>query len=388
MGVGGRSMAEKCEVPARRSHLRCEFFPVLEMVRAAASAMAPSHVGAKAAKSIRRRLRRRVSRPTEVEFQSWRMARVGSSTDWQRLRSVALDGEEALRVSTSQGPSNGQWLRLLLSVPGEGARCYDGAINNFLQDCRRALRTQKATTEPDSQGAEPRAALESSQATDLDDQAAEPSELPGSSMDSCPFPKAPPAKVGRAAFLLESDSEAEAAAAAPSHQPQEQQRPVRKKRSRTGEGMAKSSSFEKKCRAAAGWATLDVRARKMRLHFDQFEILHVPATEESLGMLLAELSPRKGESRRKKAVHSCAEAFRDMLEKVDHGRVAWRAHSWQVHWRSKEGCNKRCSGGLRVRDTGEPDTDMAAARTALRRARALWNKEKSTGEIPYPLHLL
>ena len=384
MGVGGRSMAEKCEVPARRSHLRCEFFPVLEMVRAAASAMAPSHVGAKAAKSIRRRLRRRVSRPTEVEFQSWRMARVGSSTDWQRLRSVRLDGEEALRVSTSQGPSTGQWLRLLLSVPGEGARCYDGAINNFLQDCRRALRTQKAT-EPDSQGAEPRAALESSQATDLDDQAAEPSELPGSSMDSCPFPKAPPAKVGRAAFLLESDSEAEAAAAAPSHKPQEQQRPVRKKSRRR---MAKSSSFEKKRRAAAGWATLDVRARKMRLHFDQFEILHVPATEESVGMLLAELSPRKGERRRKKAVHSCAEAFRDMLEEEDHGRVAWRAHSWQVHWRSKEGCNKRCSGGFRVRDTGEPDTDMAAARTALRRARALWNKEKSTGEIPYPLHLL
>ena len=260
MGVGGRSMAEKCEVPARRSHLRCEFFPVLEMVRAAASAMPPSHVGAKAAKSIRRRLRRRVSRPTEVEFQSWRMARVGSSTDWQRLRSVRLDGEEALRVSTSQGPSTGQWLRLLLSVPGEGARCYDGAINNFLQDCRRALRTQKATTEPDSQGAEPRAALESSQATDLDDQAAEPSELPGSSMDSCPFPKAPPAKVGRAAFLLESDSEAEAAAAAPSHQPQEQQRPVRKRRGGS-KRLAKSSSFLKKRRAAAGWATLDVWAR-------------------------------------------------------------------------------------------------------------------------------
>ena len=152
--------------------------------------------------------------------------------------------------------------------------------------------------------------------------------------------------------------------------------------------MAKSSSFEKKCRAAAGWATLDVRARKMRLHFDQFEILHVPATEESVGMLLAELSPRKGERRRKKAVHSCAEAFRDMLEDEDHGRVVWRAHSWQVHWRSKEGCNKRCSGGLHVRDTGEPDIDTAAARTALRRARALWNRERPTGEIPYPLHLL
>ena len=30
VGGGGRSMAEKCDVPARRSHFRCEFSPVAE----------------------------------------------------------------------------------------------------------------------------------------------------------------------------------------------------------------------------------------------------------------------------------------------------------------------------------------------------------------------
>ena len=167
------------------------------MASAAARATAPSHVGPKAARSIRRRLRRRVSRPTEVEFARPLMARVGSSTDWQRLRPTEVDGVEALRVSTSQGPPNGRWLRGLLSVPGEGARCYDGAINNLLQDCRRALQTQK-DAEPDSQGAEPRAVLESSQATDPDDEACLP----------CPFSETPPTKTGRDAFILESDSEA------------------------------------------------------------------------------------------------------------------------------------------------------------------------------------
>ena len=357
-----------------------------EMDSAAARAMVPSHVGPKAARSIRRRLRRRVSRPTEVEFKRDLMARVGSSTDWQRLRYIELDGVEALRVSTSQGPQNGQWLRSLLSVPGEGARCYDGAINNFMQDCRRALRTQKAT-EPDSQGAEPRAVLESSQATDPDDQAAEPRELPGSIPDICPFSETPPAKVGRDAFILESDSEAEAAAAAPSHGPQEQQRPVRKKRGGS-KRLAKSSSFERKRRAAAGWATLDVRARNMRLHLDENETLHVPATEESVDMLLAELSPRQGERRRKKAQHSCADAFRDLLEEEDQGRVAWRGHSWQVLWRSADGGNKKTVSGFRVRDTGETVRDTVMARTALRRARALWNQCACSGETPYPPDLL
>ena len=30
VGGGGHSMAEKCEVPARRSHFRCKFSPVAE----------------------------------------------------------------------------------------------------------------------------------------------------------------------------------------------------------------------------------------------------------------------------------------------------------------------------------------------------------------------
>ena len=360
---------------------------MLEMVSAAARAMAPSHVGPKAARSIRRRLLRRVSRPTEVEFKRDLLARVGSSTDWQRLRHIELDGVEALRVSTSQGPPNGQWLRFLLSVPGEGARCYDGAINNFMQDCRRALRKHQAT-EPDSQGAEPRAVLESSQATDPDDEAAEPRELPGSIPDMCPLSETRLAKVGRDAFVLESDSEAEAAAAAPSHGPQEQQRTGRMK-SRAGKRLAKSSSFKSKRRAAAGWVTLHVRARNMRLHFDENETVHVPATEESVNMLLAELSPRKAERRRKKKEHSCADAFRAaLLQEEDRGRVAWRGHSWQVLWRSADGGNKKTVSGLRVRDTGETVRDTVMARTALRRARALWNQCACSGKTPYPPDLL
>ena len=195
---------------------------------AAARGMAPV-VAPKAARAIRRRLRRRASRPTEVEFKRELMARVGSSTDWQRLGNTVLDGVEALRVSTSQGPPNGQWLRGLLSVPGEGARCYDGAINNFLQDCRRALREKKAT-EPDSQGPEPMDVLESSQATDPDDQGAEPRQLPGSSLDVITSSDTVRRKVGRDVFILESESEADAEAAAPSHGPEEQKRPHRKKR--------------------------------------------------------------------------------------------------------------------------------------------------------------
>ena len=338
---------------------------------ASSDVMAPSHVSPKAAKSIRRRLRRRVSRPTEVEFKWVLMGRVGSSPDWQRLHSIVLDGVTALRVSTSQGPPSGQWLRCLLSVPGEGARCYDGAINNFLQDCRMALRTQKPHTAPDSEGAEPRCGLESSQATEPDDQAAE----------MCPVAQTPLAKTGRDAFILESDSEAEATPPAPSHEPQEQQRPLRKKRSGI-KRLAKSESSVKKRRAPAGWATVVVRAREMRLHFDEFETIHVPATQESVDMLLAELSSRKGERRRMKKQHSCTEVFRSLLQDEDMGRVAWRGFSWQVSWRSADGSRKKTVSGFRVRDTGETDRDLATARTLLRRARALWARACGSFEAP------
>ena len=346
-------------------------------VMAPSPKMAPRHVGPKAAKSIRRRLRRRVSRPTEVEFKTVLTARVGSSPDWQRLRSIELDGVTALRVSTSQGPPSGQWLRCLLSVPGEGARCYDGAINNFLQDCRMALQKQKPHTAPDNEGAEPRCGLESSQATDPDDQAAE----------MCPDAQTPLAKIGRDAFILESDSEAEATPPAPSHEPQEKQRPLRKKRSGS-KRFAKLGSSVKKPRAAAGWTTVMVRAREMRFHFDEYETIHVPATQKSVDMLLAELSPRKGERRRKKAQHSCADAFRDLLEEEDQGRVAWRGHSWQVLWRVANGGSKKTVSGLRVRDTGETDKDLATARTLLRRARALWARIGASSEAPYSPWLL
>ena len=354
-----------------------EMSGVAARAMASSHVMAPSHVGPKAAKSIRRRLRRRVSRPTEVEFKTVLMARVGSSPDWHRLRSIDLDGVTALRVSTSQGPPSGQWLRCLLSVPGEGARCYDGAINNFLQDCRMALQKQKPHTAPDNEGAEPRCGLESSQATDPDGQAAE----------MCPDAQTPLAKIGRDAFRLESDSEAEATPPAPSHEPQEKQRPLRKKRSGS-KRFAKLGSSVKKPRAAAGWTTVVVRAREMRFHFDEYETIHVPATQKSVDMLLAELSPRKGEKRRKKKQHSCTEVFRSLLHDEDRGRVAWRAHSWQVSWQAPDGSRKKTQSSFRVRDTGETDKDLASARTLLRRARALWARIGASSEAPYSPWLL
>ena len=133
---------------------------------------------------------------------------------------------------------------------------------------------------------------------------------------------------------------------------------------------------------------MHVRARDMRVHFDENETLHVPATEKDVDMLLAELSPRKGEWRRKKKQHSCTDAFRDMLQEEDRGRVAWRGHAWQVIWRSADGGIRKTQGGLRVRDTGETVRDTVMARTALRRARATWNQVKCSGETPYPSDLL
>ena len=133
---------------------------------------------------------------------------------------------------------------------------------------------------------------------------------------------------------------------------------------------------------------MDVRARNMRLHFDSNETLHVPATEESVDMLLAELSHRKGERRRKKAQHSCADTFRDLLREEDQGRVRWHGHSWLVLWRSADGGKKRSVSGLRVRDTGETVRDTAMARATLRRARATWNQGSSSAETPYPKALL
>ena len=320
-------------------------------VIAAARGMPPV-VAPKAARSIRRRLRRRASRPTEVQFDRTSiMARVGSSTDWQRLVTTVLDGVEALRVSTSQGPQNGQWLRGLLCVQGEGARIYDGAINNFLQDCRRALRGKKVP-EPDSQGPEPIAVLESSQATEPDDQGAEPRELPGSSLDIITPSETPRTAIGRDAFILESDSEAEAAAAAPSHGPQERRHlgkgtPGRALLQALGKPkkdskFEKKLSFGKKRRDAVGWTTLDVRARNMRLHFDSNETLHVPATEESVDMLLAELNPRKEERRRKK--NSIVAQTNSVNCSGRRTRAGWRGADTRG----------RCSGGRRMELTRRP----------------------------------
>ena len=133
---------------------------------------------------------------------------------------------------------------------------------------------------------------------------------------------------------------------------------------------------------------MHVRARDMRVHFDSTEAMHIPATPESVNMLLTELSPRKGERHRKKKQHSCTDAFRDMLQEEDRGRVAWRGHSWQVLWRSADGGNRKTVSGFRVRDTGETVRDTAMARTALRRARALWIQCACSGEAPYPSDLL
>ena len=336
-----------------------EMSGVAARAMASSHVMAPSHVGPKAAKSIRRRLRRRVSRPTEVEFKWVLMARVGSSPDWQRLHSIDLDGVTALRVSTSQGPPSGQWLRCLLSVPGEGARCYDGAINNFLQDCRMALQKQKPHTAPDNEGAEPRCGLESSQATDPDDQAAE----------MCPDAQTPLAKIGRDAFILESDSEAEATPPAPSHEPQEQQRPLRKKRSGS-KRLAKSESSVKKRRAAAGWATVVVRAREMRLHFDEFETIHVPATQQSVDMLLAELSSRKGERRRKK---------NSIVAQRSSG-PGFRMKTW-AEWRGAH-TRGRCLGRLQTEVARRPRA-ASACETRARRTKT-WPRRKlsSSGHVP------
>ena len=339
----------------------------------------------------RRRLLRRVSRPTEVEFQRVLMARVGSSRGWQRLEVTLVDGEEALHVSTSQGPSSGQWLRSLLAVPGDGARCYDGAINNFLQDCRRALRGTKAT-EPDGQALSHDDVLESSQATgpaDQEaDQGAEPREMPRSGLDITP-PDTPSQKVGRDVFVL-SDSEEEANAAALSHGPDEQKplhrkksarkKPRNREKSRMPQSVAK---FERKRPAPAGWGTLLVRARNMRVHFDGNETLHVPANKESVDMLLTELSPLKGEGRRKQRQHKCSGICRKMLREEDQGRVVWRGHAWQVSWRTADGDKKKTVKGLRVRDTCETVRDTAAARYALRRARDFWNSVRNSAETPY-----
>ena len=126
-------------------------------------------------------LRRRASRPLEVELwrlrretsegreetsqevaQSFLMARVAPPESFHKVEMTVVGGREALRVSTSQGHSSGQWLRGLLALPGEGARCYDGAINNYLQECRQALRA--------SVGAQPREQPEDEQAAEPDDE--------------------------------------------------------------------------------------------------------------------------------------------------------------------------------------------------------------------------
>ena len=84
-------MAEKCEVAVQRSHFRVSsLLPRSAGLvcagpgeGAAARGMA-SIVAPKAAKAMRRRLRRRAPRPNEVELQRVLMARVGSSKDWQK----------------------------------------------------------------------------------------------------------------------------------------------------------------------------------------------------------------------------------------------------------------------------------------------------------------
>ena len=129
--------------------------------------------------------------------------------------------------------------------------------------------------------------------------------------------------------------------------------------------------------------TVHVRARDMRVHFDSTESMHIPATEESVNMLLTELSSRKGERRRKKLQHACSHLFREMLTPEDKGKVRWQSHSWQVLWENEAGDRMTSQKGLRVRDTGEPSRDIKAGRKALHLARAFWNSLSGYAGEPY-----
>ena len=355
---------------------------VLSVPGSVACAMA-GVVAPKAAKAIRRRLRRRPSQPVEVEFCRVLMARGGAAREFQRLQATTVDGQEALRVSTSQGKSAGAWLHRMLTAPGDGIRSFDGAINNFLQDCRAALRTTKATA-ADDHGAEPRDPPGSSQDAEfLESQ--EPSTTGGAQGSGQEEGVRPSPKRGRDYFLADSDEEVQEKA--PSQAPEVATRSGAQGRKGRPSAAGETTSFEKKHPAPAGWTTLHVRARDMLLHFDTWETMHIPATKECVDALLTELTPRKGERRRKKAQHSCAHAFRSLLKEVDHGKVQWRSYSWEVHWEAVDGTCKKTVAGFRVRDTGEPTRDKAAARRALERARRSWNDlDRSTGaRIPHSL---
>ena len=271
----------------------------------------------KTTRSMKRRLRRNASRLVDVDVKSAMVIKGGIMKDYMVLPTTVIDGTECVRIGNTRCC---RWLVTMLSGHGYN-RGYNGAISNLVRDCIDASRTEQPAEE---------------EGPDESQEARSQEEVRGP-------------KRGRSVFGdVDDDDEG---------------------------GVPVVKALAKTCAKKIGWVQCQVRGRDMHFHVGPLMMLHVPAKQAAIGTVVAELTHRAGEGRRRaKKKHDHPNAFKILLTSHDKNKIYWNGDTWSIRYRDADGKTKNFQRTYVVPELARHVDTVASAKVVLQRVRVDWNR--------------
>ena len=103
-------------------------------------------------------------------------------------------------------------------------------------------------------------------------------------------------------------------------------------------------------------------------------MLYVPATQEAIGAMVAELAHRAGEGRRRAKKKHDENAFKSLLKPGDKNKIYWLGGTWSIRYRDADGKTKNSQRTYLVPELARHADTVASAMVVLQRARVDWNR--------------